>query len=76
MPNRSRRLSATIRPVVTISAVESTEGTWLSGMWMVTGTVLSAGPASIITGVMVLPVLSDARWARYSVCPGKAKPAS
>ena len=73
MPNRSRRLSATIRPVVTISAVESIEGTWLSGMWMVTGTVLSAGPASIITGVTVLPVLSRREMGEVFGMPGKSE---
>ena len=65
-----------MRAVATISSVDSAAGTWLSGMWMVTGTVRSAGPASIITAVKSLPVWDDARWARYSVCPGWRKPES
>ncbi len=42
-------------------------GTSLIGIWMVTGTARSLGPASIITGFTACPVARVARSARNSV---------
>ena len=59
-----------IRSVASSSSRVSAPGTWASGTWTVTGTTRSAGAASIITGSG-----APDRCARYSVWPGKAKPA-
>ena len=64
-----------MRPVSTMSCVESCATASFNATWMVTGTTASSGDHNNITGITILPV---ARWqsrARYSVCPGSVKPA-
>ena len=63
-----------MRPVSTISSVESCLKMSLSGRWMVTGTTASSGDHNIITGRSDLPVASCTSVARNSVWPGSAKP--
>ena len=58
------------RRVCSSSAGVRVAGTAESGMWMVTGTTRRLSQDSIMTTGR-----SPARWARYSVWPGKAKPA-
>ena len=65
-----------MRAVSTISRSVSAAATSRSGMWIVTGTVFSCGPASIITGVAGAPVQAADRVPRNSVWPGWRKPAS
>ena len=67
--DRARRCA----PVATISSVVSAAGTSASGMWMVTGTVRSSGPASIITGVTVLPVVAAREMGEVFGVAGKAE---
>ena len=65
-----------MRQVVRIASRVIAAGTAESAMWIVSGTVLRSGPAIIITGVAATPNRVALRWPRYSVWPGKRKPAS
>ena len=66
-PEARRKIARGDPAVSTISAVVSVPGTSFSGMWIVTGIVLSSSHQSIITGITGAPVCSRAIRARYSV---------